>query len=180
MNVPQHFQQLCRQVAQITYNQRPPSDAYAERTARLLYMTGAHESGGFRWRRQMGFNSTSTQGAFGIWQCEWGSIADSCAWLDKHPCVRFRLAAWLYQYHEMRGIPLYASAKEKLLTILQTSLGDPLSCAFARLHYFRDPSPIPETIGDLAAYAKRVYNTSMGAAKAADYERAYRQHWPGG
>ena len=68
---------LCDDCACSIYTSTAPSMAYADRVARLLFMTAAHESGGFRWRRQLGFSRDDDRGAFGLWQCEWQSIADS-------------------------------------------------------------------------------------------------------
>ena len=54
--------------------------------------------------------------------------------------------------------------------------------AMARIHYLRDPKPIPsmkeyedfyEYVTALAAYAKRVFNTYEGKATIKDYEQAF-------
>jgi len=74
-------------------------------------------------------------------------------------------------------VDLAAPDLRRILLYLQTPAGDPLSCVFARLHYFRESSPIPKTPINMAAYAKRHYNTALGSATAADYLSAYERYW---
>lgn len=97
----QDILRLCRDCAASLYGAVPPSPAYAEQVAQLLFMTAAHESAGFRYRRQIGFRRESQGGAFGLWQCELGSLEasidlirkperrallDHClAWMDRWP-----------------------------------------------------------------------------------------------
>ena len=47
----QDILRLCRDCAASIYGTAPPSPQYAERVAKLLFMTAAHESLAFRFRR---------------------------------------------------------------------------------------------------------------------------------
>ena len=175
------IQQLSRDCASSIYGATAPTPRYAEITARLLFMTAAHESGGFRHRRQIGFSRDSTRGAFGLWQCEQGSIGDSLAMLQRsnrralqHHCV-----AWLDRWHGLSDITLHPASLQAILYALQEPRGDPLSCLLARLHYMRDPEPIPEGLPCQARYAKDVFNTEAGSATPMLYFEAYQKYWPG-
>lgn len=46
---------------------------------------------------------------------------------------------------------------------------DDFACAMARLHYLRDPEPIPDTLRGRAEYWKRIYNTPAGAGTVEHY-----------
>lgn len=171
---------LCRDCAASIYGTTPPSPEYAERVAKLLFMTSAHESLAFRFRRQIGFRRETCTGAFGLWQCELASIEASIDLIhrpDRRP-LRDRCLAWLDRWPGLEDIDLSHRTLGIALLALQAPRGDPLSCLFGRLHYMRDPLPVPVTPMEMAQYAKEVYNTSAGKAAALDYYQAYERHWP--
>ena len=62
---------------------------------------------------------------------------------------------------------------QALLSRLQTPVGDQISAVLCRIHYMRDKDPVPESLKDMADYAKRVYNTRKGRATAQLYLDAY-------
>lgn len=170
---------LCDDCACSIYTSTAPSMAYADRVARLLFMTAAHESGGFRWRRQLGFSRDDDRGAFGLWQCELASIEASIDLIhrpDRRP-LRDRCLAWLDRWPGLEDVDLSHRTLGIALLALQEPRGDPLSCLLARLHYLRVPEAVPATVQDMAAYAKRHYNTRLGKATAADYLSAYEKGW---
>lgn len=171
---------LCRDCAASIYGTTPPSPEYAERVAKLLFMTSAHESGGFRYRRQIGFTRDSVTGAFGLWQCEWPSIADSIRFIrnPKRAELYGRCVTWLDGYdRQFPELALHDVAQRGILATIQDVRGDPLSCLLARLHYLRVPEAVPATVQEMAAYAKKYYNTRLGSATDADYFRAYERWW---
>lgn len=173
---------LCEACAEEVYDRRAPNMEYARRTARLLYMTGAHESGGWRWRRQVGYPRSGWHGAFGLWQCEAGSIRDSLRWLRTRPAVIHHAAAYLKPYGQEALMWAMVAGWEdfgRMLLSLQKEEGDPMSCLLARLHYFRVREPIPAGDEAMAKYAKKYYNTYKGKAKASDYLNAFNTYWPG-
>ena len=175
----QDILRLCRDCAASIYGTAPPSPQYAERVAKLLFMTAAHESLAFRFRRQIGFRRETCTGAFGLWQCELASIEASIDLIhrpDRRP-LRDRCLAWLDRWPGLEDVDLSHRTLGIALLALQEPRGDPLSCLLARLHYLRVPEAVPATVQDMAVYAKRYYNTRLGKATASDYLRAYERWW---
>lgn len=175
-----HTWNLCRGAAFGIYGDTPPTDEYGEAAARLLYMTAAHESGGFRWRRQLGFDPApqSYGGAFGLWQIEQGSIATTLAWMRRKPSVVAHAQAWLEYIPRYQCIDLGALSAEAVCRSMQEQSGDPLGAVFARCHYmWITPKPIPLKSEDQAAYAKQYWNTAAGAASMSSYLEAFDAYW---
>ncbi len=179
---------LCISCAKSIYDTKAPSEQYAMRAAKLLFMTAAHESNGFRARRQYGLPMFPTAdnvhglprryyiGAFGLWQCEINSIQTSLYWLFARPQAGKRAQEWLASNGDDRGI-----VQREIYDVLhdiQFEKFDPLSCLLARIHYFRVKPAIPDKIKDMAKYAKLYYNTMQGKAKPSHYELAYLKYWP--
>ena len=175
----QDILRLCRDCAASIYGTAPPSPQYAERVAKLLFMTAAHESLAFRFRRQIGFRRETCTGAFGLWQCELASIEASIDLIhrpDRRP-LRDRCLAWLDRWPGLEDVDLSHRTLGIALLALQEPRGDPLSCLLARLHYLRVPEAVPATVQDMAVYAKAHYNTRLGKATAANYLSAYEKWW---
>lgn len=173
---PKDILALCCAVARAIPTAKDPQEHEAN-VIRLMFMTVAHESDGFRARRQYGFTQHSRKGAFGLWQCEWGSISTSLDHLVYRPGVNEQCIAWVNAF----GIPrerLLVSDQDQILHTLQEPSGDPLSALFARLHYKWVPEYVPENIYDIARYAKQYYNTYKGAARESDYLVAFQKYWP--
>jgi len=153
------------------YGTRAPTSAYAMAAAKLLFGIAAQESDGFRAVRQYGFTWQSDVGAFGLWQVEQGSMADSLAYLQKHFALASRSADWLYQW-EHAAPNWYANIPIPIIARL--SIGwHRLSCLLARVHLLRRPEPIPSDLEGQAAYWKRWYNTPAGAGTV----EQYMEHW---
>ena len=148
---------LAQGCARAIYTWQAPSEQYADRVARQLFGTCAAESMG-RWRRQMKFRPApeDLRGAFGLWQCEKGSVLDSLKWLSYKPAALDRARAWLNQYGDYPALTL--SNLVPILVHLQTPAGDPLACLLGRLHYARYPVAIPETLAAQARYWLHFYN----------------------
>ena len=175
------IQHLCGDCAVSIYGNRAPSMAYAERVCKLLFMTAAHESGGFRWRRQLGFGRLDTRGAFGLWQVERQSIEHSIRYI-RHPArpeLYGRCVTWLDQYdRDFPDLNLSEPSIIGICTVMQDPRGDALACLFARLHYLKFPAPVPSTLPAMADYAKKYYNTHLGKATPQDYLTAFERWWP--
>jgi len=175
-----YYMRMCASCALHIHGATPQSYEYAaNRTRRLLFMTGAHESGQWRWRRQHGFSEYSDGGAFGLWQCELGSIEASVRAIARNTWLRNNVELWLNTWGSDVIDPSEYSAAQILLA-LQRPEGDALSCLLARLHYFRVPEPFPRGLADLAKYAKRYYNTHLGSATWENYRDAYERGWVNG
>lgn len=149
----------------------PPSDAYRMRVAVFLFVTGAHESGGWRHARQVGFSLDTLAGAWGYWQTECSSVSDSLRMLDRSAALRrafnavavgeaFDAEKW---YRELPPIELMRDIAAR----------PEASCAFARLHLLRYPEPIPARIEAQAKYWGKYYNTRNEPAKNKQWLDAY-------
>ncbi len=167
---------LCCQCAVTVYGTRPPTAAYAERTARLLFMTGAQETG-FTWERQRSPTFEGRVGGFGKWQVEPGSITDSLDYLRRRSDVLSRATQWLFNDpHAPANWPDLFTL-DALLWALRLDDNDKIGLLFARLHYMRISVPIPESLEEQAGYYKWWYNTKYGAATVEGTLENYRRYW---
>lgn len=179
---PQTIFDLSQSCAREVYGNRPAVSEYALRVAHLLFGTAAHESGGFEYTRQMGYDFNRTSGAWGLWQCESDTIRACLHRLDFRVALRTNAARWLFGNDEAPVdwyLPYVHAGPTLWLALLrQTCLSAPLSVLWARLTYFADPEPIPATPELLAAYWGRVYNTRNEAGKNEQWLEAYRRYLP--
>lgn len=121
----------------------------SESALRLLCMIAAHESGGFTYTKQV-----------------------------KGPAISFlqiepRTYWDLMKYGERKGIKFNKGPPEQLI------FDSEMSAALGRLFFMRFPEKLPhqDNITEMAEYAKRRWNTFLGAATPEDYESAYREHF---
>ena len=164
--------ELCQGASRSIYGTTAPSERYAEATADLLYGTIAHESVMFQHTRQIGFSWPNDHGAWGICQCELGSVTDSIALLVKRRDIGKRVAQFVAGDRDATDDWLITTPPRIMLRWLAAS--DPLAVAFCRLHYLRVSAAIPYRLEDQDAYYKRYYNTSHGAARPGDFQKALR------
>lgn len=157
----------CRSVASCIHTK--PVDVLA--VARLLYGTAAHESGGFRYRRQMGLPWGSLRGGFGLWQVQTNSLQESIRRLSTKPELAHLAGAWLYGQDPPRE---WYSMTHDVSHAMQAS--DRLCCLYARLHYLWKPEPIPVELDEQAAYWKEHYNTASGAGTVEEYMKNWRTY----
>ena len=158
--------QLSTDCALSLYASRPPSPAYANRVAALLFGTAAHESAGFHHTRQLGFADHTPSGGWSFWQIEWPSILDSLALLRRSPLLARNTAEFLGLIAYPR-LMLPTPTPLPLLSLIRS--WPRLAVSFARLHYMRFPEPIPADLAAQAAYWKRTYNTFAGGGTVAQY-----------
>ncbi len=161
---------LCISCAKGIYGNRPPSEHYAARVARLLAGTAAVESG-ISERRQHGFSATTIKGAWGLWQTEIAALRDSLAYVQARPALMRRCGEWLFEHNGGDFAVLYGLADAEILRLLAT--WDRLACLVARLHYLRIPSAIPEDLTEQARYWKKYYNTRLGKGTPGKYIDAW-------
>lgn len=131
---------------------------YSLAAENLLFGTAAHESGGFRYLYQVGGP------ALGVFQMEPNTLDDLYAnFLSFRPTFERAL-------EELR--PQALSREEALSGCLAYAAGA------ARLQYYRDAAPLPaaDDIEALAAFYKRVWNTSAGKATEQDFIDAYTRY----
>ena len=143
------YGEQCREMvkASLAYYQLPDT----EPTIKLLCMTAAHESGQFRYCRQV------KGPAQGLFQMEPATYKDVMDYIRKRT-ERFEILA------EKTGAPSH-------LMIFDPMFG----CAMARVHYLRVPQAIPGTnnLMGLADYCKKYWNTFRGKATPGDYYKAF-------
>lgn len=130
---------------------------YSEEAVRLLLMIMAHES-------RKGYYIKQTVGpAVGVYQMEPATHADIVRFLKRKPDLYEAVNSWncpnsFDEPESMMGNMYYATA-------------------MARAFFLRFPEALPKgSDAELAAYAKKRWNTSAGKATADDYLRAY-QEW---
>lgn len=126
--------------------------AHSTEAEALLLMIAAHESMDGRYLHQV------KGPAVGIYQMEPRTHDDIIQYLRKERHDLYdRLNKWTGIIHHslMAGNLYYATF-------------------MARCFFLRFPEPLPETLREMAAYAKEKWNTVYGKATTEDYLNAYR------
>lgn len=165
---------LCHLCAESIYDTKPPSKAYADSVANLLFGTAAQESG-LVWTRQRMPRWEGVNGGFSRWQLESGSISDSLAYLKARPEMLKRATQFLFDDPHASTVWLTAMPVETLLWVMRFTDSNRLGCLFARLHYLRVPESVPVGLSDQAAYWKRWYNTVKGAGTPEQYIASWKR-----
>jgi hypothetical protein len=123
----------------------------------LLLMTAAHES-------DLGTYLKQVRGpALGAWQMEPATLHDHLSW------ARVKRPTILEAVEGLR--PSALTPEQATMTCL------PYACVMARVHYFRRPELVPETLQGMAQWAKKVFNTSAGKATPEKYLDAYHRFY---
>lgn len=163
----QYMYELCESCAHALYDARRPTPDYARAVTLLLFGTIAHESGTFLYTRQHGFGWDSDRGAWGLAQCELGSVSASLGYLKNRPELVRRAAQWLAEDKDATLDWLFVLAPQQVLRLLPVS--ERLAVLFCRLHYFRVPESVPLTVAGMDRYYKQYYNTAAGKAQIGDF-----------
>jgi hypothetical protein len=165
---------ICESCAHSIYATREPNATYANAVARLLYGTAMQESAGLKYDRQIGFSMYDIRGGWGWWQLESGSVSDSIARLDSSPALATNVAAWLCGPGEIA--PDWYHGMTSGCVIGLTRSWPKVGVLFARLHYMRDPRPVPWYTDKQARYWKEVYNTFAGKGTPAQYIASWNRY----
>lgn len=130
-----------------------------ENEVSLLLGTAAAESG-LIFRKQLDDGP-----ARGLWQMEPRTGVDIFEhYLKFKPAFHMTLMSlWI----DLRHVPYWTPAIQDMIFHLE--INDDFACAMARIHYLRDPDPIPDSVEEQARYWKRVYNTPAGAGTVEHY-----------
>lgn len=130
---------------------------------KLLLGTAAAESG-LIFRKQLDDGP-----ARGLWQMEpttaYDIFQNYLAW--RRPLWLDVREIWLEVRSMPSSHPLWVPMRTELEYHLEKC--DDFACAMARIHYLRDPHPIPDALEGQAAYWKKVYNTPAGAGTVEHY-----------
>lgn len=167
---------LCRGVAETLPTQNSPETRSAHVT-RMLFMVAAHESMGFRCRRQLGFSKESPRGAVSFWQLEWPGIELSLGNLQTRPLLEVQAGIWMAK-HKLPAEWLSIDKRAEIWAALQEARGDALGALFARLHHKWFTAQVPPNVYEMAKYCKQYHNTYRGKAKVEEYVNAFMKYWP--
>lgn len=162
---PEAVVRMCRECALQVYATRPPTPGYARRVTRLLAGTAATETH-LRAQRQGGFTLHTIRGAWGIFQTESGALEDSLKRMRGSLELRLNVERYVFRGEGRIGA-LYQLPTLHWLQLVHDF--HRLACAFARMHYFRVPEPVPESDAAMAAYYKAHYNTVKGSGSVGKY-----------
>ena len=126
----------------------------SESAIRLLLMIAAHESGGFMYCRQ------KRGPALGLFQMEPPTFDHVMEYLDR--TGRFLQLPRILPAERMVTDPVFAAG-------------------VARVYLYSIPKPLPSPddvigLGKYAVYAKKFWNSELGAATPEDYETAFRKY----
>lgn len=138
----------------------------------LLMGTIAHESGGGKYRRQLGYDDDSLGGAFGLVQMELVPAQDHFDYMERrgHVWTKFR-AGWI---GEDDGLPFYTPSNRDMADLLMGS--DNFAISLMRVHYWRKPEAVPHGLEAVARYYKKMYNTELGKATPEQFIEDYRRY----
>lgn len=162
---PEAVVRMCRECALQVYGTRAPTPDYARRVTRLLAGTAATETH-LRAQRQGGFTLHTIRGAWGIFQTERGAFEDSLGRLKRDEALRRNVERYVFRGEGRIGALYHLPTLQWLWLVHDFHR---LACAFARLHYFRVPAPVPLTDFEQAQYYKAHYNTAAGSGSVEKY-----------
>ena len=165
----QNTWRLCLEIPLVAYLGNPPHIDKAYNVSRCLFMIAAHESDGFKARRQYGFSPDSMRGAFGLWQCELDGINRAIERMSQRE-TWLRCMKWLRK----EGVEMPMDTKSVLM-MLQKAQGDPLACLLARVFHLGVRDEIPSDLVEMSEYCKRFHNTFAGSATPENYLNAYNK-----
>lgn len=131
---------------------------YSDDAAHLLLMIAAHES-------KLGTYLMQVQGpALGIYQMEPDTMRDIYrSYIGRKKTLDFAVSKFVPSTKSLHGTDF--------AEILATDIR--YATVLARVFFMRIEEPLPSTPYDLAVYAKKYWNTELGAASVNDYLTAY-------
>lgn len=140
-----------------TLQELDPEIKYSPEAAHLVWGTGAHESMGWEYRRQMGNGP-----AKGFWQMEPFTFYDL---VENFLAYRPKLAAKVKQV---------AGIKEFIAEDLVNN--DKLAICMCRVKYYQVKEAMPTNLEGFAKYWKKYYNTPLGKGTEDEFIRDYKQY----
>jgi len=144
-------------LVQDTLKELSPEIEYSLDAAHLVWGTGAHESMGWQYRRQMGNGP-----AKGFWQMEPFTFYDLG---ENFLAYKPKLAAKVKQV---------AGVKEFIAEDLINN--DKLAICMCRVKYFQVKEALPTDLAGWAGYWKTYYNTRLGKGTEEGFIRDYKEY----
>jgi hypothetical protein len=141
-------------------------DLWSEPAERLVLGTACQESHCGRWLVQLG---DVPGGGLGIYQMEPATHDDIWKNFLNH---RKAIASKIM---DLRSIPVTVAnyAGDMVGNLYYAT-------AMCRIHYLRDPEPLPDDLRGQAEYWKRVYNTHLGKGTVEEYMNNWNRYVPQG
>ena len=142
-----------------------PIIPYSQIAENLVLGTAAHESGGFKWRRQQGAHGHQTGPALGLWQIEPATLTDI---YDNFLRYRPRL--------ERAVESCLPHGEAHIDRLVQLETNDRYGAALCRLKYVRSPLKLPADPNDVFEMGRlwaTVYNTRFPPQRFIDDYRRY-------
>lgn len=140
-----------------TLQELDPEIKYSPEAAHLIWGTGAHESMGWQYRRQMGNGP-----AKGFWQMEPFTFYDL---VENFLAYRPKLTAKVKQ---VAGVKEFIS--EDLVN------NDKLAICMCRVKYYQVKEAIPTNLEGFAKFWKKYYNTPLGKGTEEEFIQDYKQY----
>ena len=151
-----------RELVRETLQYLHPVIPYSPQAEDLALMTIAHESFNGAYLKQ------DNGPALGICQMEPRTHDD--IW-DCYLCYRDDLSEPIYSLSVSSNYFAELPNPEEMVWNLKYAI------AMCRVHYYRVPEALPDSIPELAKYAKKHYNTELGKATSEDYFVAYEMYY---
>lgn len=146
-----------RKLVEDTLKALDPEIPFSEDAVNHVWGTGAHESAGWKYRKQMGNGP-----ALGYFQVEPATFNDICNnFLKYKPKITAKIKL-ICQVSALNSSDLY--------------LNDRLAICMCRVQYFRFKEPIPNTIEGYAKLWKLRYNTPLGKGTEKEFIENYHRY----
>jgi len=144
-------------LVQETLQELSPEIKYTLDSAYLVWGTGAHESMGWQYRRQMGHGP-----ALSYWQIEPFTFYDIVEnFLEYRPALAAKIK-------KVAGVEHFIA--EDMVN------NDKLAICMCRVKYFRVPEALPTTLSGMAKYYKKYYNTPLGKGTEEEFINDYEEY----
>ena len=146
-----------KELIEDTLNKLSPEIPFSEDAVNLVWGTGAHESAGFKYRKQLGGGP-----ALSYFQIEPNTFNDIVSNFLKYKPKLVAKIKSICDVSELNSNDLY--------------LNDRLAICMCRVHYFRCKEPIPNSIEGYAALWKLRYNTIHGKGTEQEFIDNYNRY----
>jgi len=146
-----------RQLVSDTLKKLDPEIPYSLDAENLVLGTGAHESCGWKYRRQLGNGP-----ALGLFQMEPATFNDICKNYLK--------------YHSNISEKIKQICHVSVLSAIDLISNDRLAICMCRVSYYRQKEPIPKSIEGYAELWKLRYNTPLGKGTEEEFIDNYNAY----
>ena len=140
-----------------TLKKLEPEIKYSDDAVNLIEGTGAHESCGWKYRKQLGNGP-----ALGLFQMEPATFNDICKnYLKYRPAIEAKIKQ---------------ISHVSILSSIDLINNDRLAVCMCRVHYMRQKGAIPDSVEGYAEYWKDHYNTFIGDGTIEEFINNYQKY----